>query len=117
MQQYIKILGEFEIPFITIVDSDTDKSIRTQDVNKHIKRDTLKADRLYFEVDPDFEGAFDIEAEEFDDELMKKKHKPFYAFNQFFGAGGEPKDAELEKLKSNNKLKTIFYEIYNKNLM
>ena len=71
---------------------------------------------MYFELDPDFEGAFDIKAGEFDDELMKKKHKPFYAFNQFFGAGGEPKEAELEKLKSNNKLKTIFRTIYGKDL-
>lgn len=46
---------------------------------------------------------------------MKKKYKSFYAFNQFFGAGGEPKEAELENLKSNNKLKTIFHAIYDKN--
>ena len=117
MQQYVKILGEFEIPFIVIVDSDTDKSIRTQEVNKHIKRDVLKTSGLYFELDPDFEGAFDIKVTEFDDELMKKKHKPFYAFNQFFGASGEPKEAELEKLKSNDNLKTIFQSIYEKNLM
>lgn len=68
MQQYIKILGEFEIPLIIIVDSDTDKSNRTQEVNKHIKRDVLKANGLYFELDPDFEGAFDIKVAEFDDE-------------------------------------------------
>jgi len=68
-------------------------------------------------LDPDFEGAFDIKVAEFDDELMKKKHKPFYAFNQFFGADGSPKETELEKLKSNNKLKTIFQPIYGKNLM
>lgn len=37
MQQYIRILGEFEIPFIVIVDSDKDKSYQTQEVNKHIK--------------------------------------------------------------------------------
>jgi len=114
MQQYIKILGEFEIPFIVIVDSDRDKSAKTQDVNRHIKRDVLSAKGEYIEVDPDFEGAFDIRAGEFDNELMKKKHKPFYAFNQFFGSGGEPKVAELEKLKSNNKFKTIFHSIYNK---
>jgi len=68
-------------------------------------------------LDPDFEGAFDITVAEFDDELMKKKHKPFYAFNQFFGPGGVPKETELEKLKSNDKLKTIFQVIYGKNLM
>ena len=117
MQQYIRILGEFEIPFILIVDSDTDKSFQTQEVNKPIERDTTKVKGLYFELDPDFEGEFDIKVGEFDDELMKKKHKPFYAFNQFFGAGGEPKEAELEKLKSNNKLKTIFQTIYETNLM
>ncbi len=117
MQQYIKILGEFEIPFIIIVDSDTDKSKKTQDVNIHIKRDTLKAKGEYFEVDPDFEGAFDIKAVEFDEELMKKKHKPFYAFSQFFGADGEPKEAELEKLKSNANLNTIFHTVYGRNIM
>ena len=116
MQQYINFLGEFKIPFITIVDSDIEKSIKTQDVNKHIKRNVLKVNGLYFEVDPDFEGAFDIKVGEFDDELMKKKHKPFYAFSQFFGADGEPKEAELEKLKSNNKLISIFHTIYNKNI-
>ena len=116
MQQYIRILGEFEIPSIVIVDSDKDKSYKTQEVNKHIERDVLKANGSYFELDPDFEGEFDIKAGEFDDELMKKKYKTFYAFNQFFGAGGEPKEAELEKLKSNNKLKTIFYKIYGTNL-
>ncbi len=117
MQQYIKILGEFEIPSIIIVDSDRDKSNKTQEVNKHIKRDVLKANGFYLELDPDFEGASDIKVAEFDDELMKKKHKPFYAFNQFFGAGGEPKEAELEKLKSNDNLNTIFHAVYDKDLM
>ncbi len=65
MQQYIKILGEFEIQFIAIVNSDTDKSIRTHDVNKHIKRDTVKAKSSYFEVEPDFEGVFDIKVGNF----------------------------------------------------
>ena len=116
MQQYLKILGEFEIPFIVVVDSDKDKSLKTQDVNKYLKKEALQRKGSYFELDPDFEGAFDIKVEEFDDELMKKKHKPFYAFTQFFGAGGEPKDPELEKLKSNNNLKTIFHAIYDKNL-
>jgi len=80
-------------------------------------RENKTRKKLYFELDPDFEGAFDITVAEFDDELMKKKHKPFYAFNQFFGADGEPKEAELENLKSNDNLKTIFHAVYGKNLI
>ncbi len=93
------------------------KSNKTQEVNKHIKGDTLNTKGLYFKLDPDFEGTFKIKVAEFDDKLMKNKYKPFYAFIQFFGACGEPKEAELENLKSNNKFKTIFYAIFEKNLI
>ena len=49
--------------------------------------------------------------------IVVNREASIYAFIQFFGAGGELKEAELQKLKSNDKLKTIFHAIYDKNLM
>jgi len=65
-QHFIRILGAFKIPFVVIVDSDSDKSQKTQEMNIYIKSDTLEAHGLYLELEPDFEGEFDIKESELD---------------------------------------------------
>ena len=116
-QQFIKILGEFKIPFVVIVDSDIDKSQKTQDINRFIKNDTLNENGLFFELEPDFEGEFEIKQYELDYESGERKHKPYHAFTQFFEINGDPKEEDLEDLKSNPKLNQIFYAIYNRDFI
>lgn len=116
-QHFIKILGEFQIPFVVIVDSDSDKSQKTQDINKFIRNDAKNAKGQFFELDPDFEGEFDIKQHELDYESGERKHKPYNAFKEFFTINGEPKENRLEALKSNSKLNQIFNIIYNRKLL
>lgn len=115
-QHYIKILKEFEIPFVVVVDSDTDKSAATMNKNRYIKQDTFDADGLYFELEPDFEGQFYILDSEIDEETGQKQHKPYYAFSNYFELDGTPKEDQIEMLRTNPKLQQIFKGIYGKQL-
>jgi CRISPR-associated exonuclease Cas4 len=111
-QHYIRILNEFQIPLVVIVDSDIHKSDKTRRMNQYIKDDTFDADGLYFELEPDFEGQFSIENPEIDSKTGEKRHKPYHAFNQFFETDGTPKKDEMGKLRENEKLEAIFKAIY-----
>jgi putative ATP-dependent endonuclease of the OLD family len=111
-QHYIRILNEFQIPFVVVVDSDVHKSAQTRRMNQYIKDDAFAANGLYFELEPDFEGQFSIVNPEVDLETGEKRHKPYHAFNQFFEPDGSPKEEEIEQLQKNGKLQSIFRAIY-----
>ncbi|MFO8020721.1 MAG: AAA family ATPase [Promethearchaeia archaeon] len=114
LEQYVKILGEFEIPMVVIIDKDPDNP-NSQQNNPYIRRGTLRADGTYFEIDPDFEGEFNIVEAEYDSD-GNKKHKPYYAYKQFFEIDGTPKEDRLESIRGHDKLQAIFKAIYDLDL-
>ncbi|MBN1803157.1 MAG: ATP-dependent endonuclease [Candidatus Lokiarchaeota archaeon] len=110
-QQFIKVLGEFQIPFVAIYDTDSNNPEFDPTKNIHIKRAVSEQGGKYFELDPDFEGEFKIEEEELG-KRGQKKHKPYYAFTQFFEVDGTPKEEQLKFIEMHPKLRLIFKEIY-----
>lgn len=115
IQNYIKLLDAFEIPFVVIWDSDSDKGVKPAPINYHIKKDAEDAGGSCFTLEPDFEREFNITDAEYgtDD---RKKHKPYYAFKKFFSEDGTPKEDELKILSADPKLSTIFENIYGRSI-
>ncbi|MGV9199770.1 MAG: hypothetical protein ACOC4M_13250, partial [Promethearchaeia archaeon] len=87
----------------------------TRTENPHIRQHTLEANGIFLDLDPDFEGEFNITEAEYDYD-GNKIHKPYYAYQQFFEIDGTPKEDELDIVKSHPKLATIFRAIYDLDL-
>ncbi|MHA1791891.1 MAG: ATP-dependent nuclease [Promethearchaeota archaeon] len=113
MENYIKIVGEFKIPFVVIYDSDNDKDTKTKNMNRYIDKMTKKYHGTSIMLDPDIEGELNIPAEFGADN--KKRNKPYNAYRYFFNEEGNFKNEDLmNAIKSHEKIRKIFTAIYEK---
>ncbi|MHA1370314.1 MAG: AAA family ATPase [Promethearchaeota archaeon] len=121
MKLYIRILKEFRIPFVLIMDTDVRKDGSSKRKNEHIKAEIEKISfACCFELDDDFEDEFgivDTSSSNHHSSRPKRRDKPYHAFTKYFDVfTGSPRVQELEALRDHDKLVEIFKEVYGKSI-
>ncbi|MHA1765207.1 MAG: ATP-dependent nuclease, partial [Promethearchaeota archaeon] len=112
MQLYQEMLNGFQIPYVIIIDDDSNSSDKKmKKLNYHIERIADLGDGHVITLDVDFENEFEITGHELKRD-GSKKNKPYQAFIKYFDEDNKPKVDELEKLRQHPKLQRIFLSIY-----
>jgi len=113
MQLYQEMLDGFQIPYVIIIDDDSDSlDKKMSSLNYHIKRIAENGNGHFIALDIDFENEFGITGHDLKRDGVSKKNKPYQAFIKYFDEENNPKVEELEKLRKHPKLQQIFFSIY-----
>ncbi len=116
IQNYMKVLEKYQIPFVVIIDKDsTSQSEKSQSTSNFIIQDCIDKKIPCIVLDPEFESEFinNGKHQTSGSDANQKKLKPYYAMCHFFNEDGSAKPT-LDSLKTKPKFKEIMQTIYGK---